>query len=163
MVEPIPTQAGPEPERREPTTDVPSVHVASGEDETNAKRQGDLFDAILARGDLRDQAAERRDRRADGRAPTSGDSEAGLDRIWSGRDRDSAAIDRAALVELLLHAQQEKGRTPQSVIDEAKDILIARNGCTRNAAFLDLRAAAARNELTIDELAECLVADQDLR
>ena len=111
MAEQIPTHAGPEAEQREPTADEPTLHVASGEDETEAKRQGDLFDAILARGDLRDQAAERRDRRADGRAPTSGDGPAGLDRIWSGMDRDSAAVDRAALVELL-HAQQEQSRKP---------------------------------------------------
>ena len=111
MAEQIPTHAGPEAEQREPQPTA-TLHVASGEDETEAKRQGDLFDAILARGDLRDQAAERRDRRADGRAPTSGDAQAGLDRIWSGMDRDSAAVDRAALVELLLHAQQEKARRP---------------------------------------------------
>jgi hypothetical protein len=163
MAEQIPTQAGPKSEQREPTADEPTLHVATGKDETGVKRQGDLFEAILARGDLRDQAAERRDRRADGRAPTSGDGQAGLDRIWSGMDRDSAAIDRAALVALLVHAQQEQGRTPQSVIDEAKDILITRNGCTRHQAFLELRAAAAEIELTIDELAECLVADRDLR
>jgi AmiR/NasT family two-component response regulator len=43
------------------------------------------------------------------------------------------------------------------------DILIARNGCTRYEAFMDLRTAATRIELTIDELSECLVADQNLR
>ena len=106
MAEQTPIQAGPESEQREPTADESTLHVATGEDETEAKRQGDLFDAILARGDLRDQAAERRDRRAEGRAPTSG--EAGLDRIWSGMDRDSAAVDRAALVELLVRAQQSR-------------------------------------------------------
>ena len=162
MAEQIPTHAGPEAEQREPGADEPTLHVASGEDETEARRQGDLFDAILARRDLRDQAAERRDRRADGRAPTSGDGPAGLDRIWSGMDRDLAAGDRAALVELLLHAQKDKARTTQQVLDEAKDILIARNGCTRDEAFLDLRTAAAQNELTIEALAECLVADREL-
>ena len=106
MAEEIPTQAGPETEPREPAADEPTLHVASGEDENKAKRQDDLFDAILARWDLRDQAAERRDRRADGRALEWGDAQASLDRIWSGMDRDSAAIDRAALVELL-RAQQE--------------------------------------------------------
>ena len=162
MVEQIPTHAGPEAEQREPTADEPTLHVASGEDETEAKRQGDLFDAILARGDLRDQAAERRDRRADVRAPTSGDA-GKPDRIWSGMDRDLAAGDRAALVELLLHAQREKGRTTRPVLEEAKAILIARNGCTPDEAFLELRTAAAQNELTIEAFAECLVADQDLR
>jgi hypothetical protein len=101
-------QAGLETEQGEATADEPSLHVASGEDESKAKRQGDVFDAILARGDQRDRAAEVRDRRADGRAPTSGDAQAGLDRVWSGMDRDSAAIDRAALVELLQAQQQER-------------------------------------------------------
>jgi hypothetical protein len=160
MAEQIPTPADPEAGQREPTADEPMLHVASGEDETEATRQGDLFDAILVRGDLRDQEAERRDRRADRRAPESGDAQACLDRIWSGIDRDSAAADRADLV-TLLHAQQ--GRSPQSAIDQAKDILIARNGCTRHEAFSELRTAAAQNELTIDELAHCLIADQELR
>ena len=153
-------QAGPETVHCETTADEPALHVASGEDE--AKRQGDLFDAILARGDLRDQAAERRDRRADNRAPTSGDADAGLDRIWSGMDRDAAALDRAALV-ALLHAQQEFGGTTRQFINEAKGILIARNGCTPDEAYTALRTVAAQNELSIDELAACLVANRDLR
>ncbi len=69
----------------------------------------DRLDAILARGDIRDQAAERRDRRADNR-PLGGDGQAGLDRDWAGRDRDAAAEDRADLVGLL-HAQE--GNAPQ--------------------------------------------------
>jgi AmiR/NasT family two-component response regulator len=72
-------------------------------------------------------------------------------------------VDRAALVEPLLHAQQEKRRPPQSVIDQAQDILVARHGCTRHEAFLDLRTAAAEHPLTVDELAQCLVADRELR
>ena len=116
MAEQIATQVSPETAQRESSVDEPTLHVASGEDQTKTKRQGDLYDAILARGDLRDQAAERRDRRAEGRAPRSGDDQAGLDRVWSGMDRDLAAVDRAALVELL-HAQQELGRTTAPVAD----------------------------------------------
>jgi AmiR/NasT family two-component response regulator len=84
-------------------------------------------------------------------------------RIGRRTGRREPAVGRVALVELLRHAQQEQGRTSQSVIDQATDILVARNGCTRDEAFRDLRTAAAHNELTIDELAECLVADRDLR
>ena len=39
--------AGPETEPREPA-DEPTLHLASGEDETEAQRQANLFDAILA-------------------------------------------------------------------------------------------------------------------
>ena len=164
MAEQDSTQAGleTEPEQREPPADEPTLHLASGEDETKARRQGDLFDAILARGDLRDQAAVRRDRRAEGRASTPGDAQAGIDRIWSGLDRDAAAADRATLV-ALLHAQQEPGRTTRLIIDEAKGILIARDGCTPEVAFLALSTAAAQNGLRIDEMATCLVANRDLR
>jgi hypothetical protein len=100
MAEQIPAQAGPETEQREPAADEPTLHVASGKDETKAKRQEDAFDAILGRGDLRDQAAERRDRAADGR-DTMDPHGAWIDRDWSGRDRDAAAADRADLIELL--------------------------------------------------------------
>jgi hypothetical protein len=100
MANQISTEVGPEAEQRKPTDDEQTLHVASGEDETEAKRQGDLFDAILARGDLRDQAAELRDRAAEGR-DTPDVGKAAIDRDWSGRDRDLAAGDRADLIELL--------------------------------------------------------------
>jgi hypothetical protein len=159
MVEQIPTHAGPGPQS--PGRGKPALHVAGDEDQTKAQRLGDLFDAILVRGDLRDQAAERRDRRADARAPLPGDAPASLDRIWSGMDRDSAAVDRAALVDLL-RAQQALGRTSHTSVDQAKAVLVARFGCTPEQALLDLREAAAQQELTIDELAACIVADQGL-
>jgi AmiR/NasT family two-component response regulator len=63
----------------------------------------------------------------------------------------------------LLHEQQEMGQATQPVIDQAKGILVARNGCTSDEALTALTTAAQGNELTIDLIAECLVADQDLR
>ena len=59
------------------------------------------MDAILVRGDLRDQAAERRDRRADQRFGATSEGQAGIDRDWAARDRDAAATDRSDLVGLL--------------------------------------------------------------
>jgi len=103
MAEQIPAQAGPVIDLRTSTAEPPSLHVASGEDATDLAAREDRLDAILTRGDIRDQAAERRDRRADNR-PLGGDGQAGLDRDWAGRDRDAAAEDRADLVGLL-HAQ----------------------------------------------------------
>jgi hypothetical protein len=79
--------------------DEAALHVASGDDATEARQRADRLVEILDRGDARDRAAERRDRDADGRDPW--DSDASVDRDWSGRDRDLAAGDRADLIELL--------------------------------------------------------------
>ena len=49
------------------------------------------------------------------------------------------------------------------VIDQARDILVDRNGWSSDEALIALTTAARGSELTIDELAECLVADQVLR
>ena len=49
------------------------------------------------------------------------------------------------------------------VVDKAKRILVDRKGWSSDEALIALTTAAHGNELTIDELAECLVADQDLR
>jgi hypothetical protein len=104
MAEQIPTQAGPVIDLRTSTAETSSLHVAAGDDAIDLAAREDRLHAILARGDIRDQAAERRDRRADNR-PLGGDGQAGLDRDWAGRDRDAAAGDRADLVGLL-HAQE---------------------------------------------------------
>jgi AmiR/NasT family two-component response regulator len=48
------------------------------------------------------------------------------------------------------------------VIDQAKSILADRNGWSSDEALVALTTAARGSELTIDELAECLVADQKL-
>jgi hypothetical protein len=40
---------------------------------------------------------------------------------------------------------------------------VDRKGWSSDEALIALTAAAQGNELTIDELAECLVADQDIR
>jgi hypothetical protein len=134
-----------------------NLHLVSGEDAVEAADRDDHLDAILARGDIRDQAAERRDRRADRRPHTEGDDQASTDRNWAGRDRDAAAGDRADLVGLL-HEQQGV----VLVIDKAQGILMARRGCTPHEAFSLLSTAAQQNELTVDEMAECIVSDMDL-
>jgi hypothetical protein len=81
--------------------EFPGLHVASGEDVAEEQDRDTRFQAILARADVRDQAAERRDRAAEKRFPNPGDRQGWLDRDWAGRDRDAAAIDRADLLALL--------------------------------------------------------------
>ena len=81
--------------------EVPELHVASGRDVADERRRDARFQSLLARGDSRDQAAERRDRAAEGRSAARVDPHAWLDRDWAGRDRDAAAIDRADLLALL--------------------------------------------------------------
>jgi hypothetical protein len=77
------------------------LHVASRQDTADEQDRDARFEAILARADVRDQAAERRDRAAEKRFPHPGDRQGWLDRDWAGRDRDAAAIDRADLLALL--------------------------------------------------------------
>ena len=157
MVEQTPIQASVETEPRERPADTSKLHLVSGEDAIEAVRD-DQLDAILARADIRDQAAERRDRRADRRPGAAEDGEAHTDRDWAGRDRDAAAGDRADLVDLL-HAKQGM----VLVIDKAQGILMARRGCSPKEAFSLLDTAAQQNGLTVAELSECIVAELDLR
>lgn len=84
------------------TDDAPALHVASTVDVSEQATRAARVEAVLRRGDIRDVAAERRDRAAEGRATEAGDG-AWTDRDWSGRDRDEAAIDRADLIEALKH------------------------------------------------------------
>ena len=107
MAEQIPDQAGPETEPSKPRTGTSSLHLASGDDAIEEADRDDRLDAILTRGDIRDQAAERRDRRADRRPGVSRDGQARVDRDWAGRDRDAAAIDRAELVGMLEKREAE--------------------------------------------------------
>ena len=51
----------------------------------------------------------------------------------------------------------------QPLVDQAKGILVDRNGWSPDEALRALTSAARGNAVTIDELAECLVADQNLR
>ena len=158
MAEQIPMRTGPmaEPVVRE--ADTSKLHLVSGKDAIEAAARDVRLDAILTRGDVRDQAAERRDRRAERRLPGLGGGQAAADRDWAARDRDAAAADRADLVGLL---HDEQGMV--LVIDKAQGILMARRGCTPDEAFSILNTAARQNELTVDELAECIVAELDLR
>ena len=86
---------------------TPPLHVADGRDVADDRDWDDRLHEILARGDLRDQAAERRgaaaDRRdldAPGPAAFIPSGRAGVDREWAGRDRDDAAVDRSDLIAL---------------------------------------------------------------
>jgi hypothetical protein len=158
MAEQLPIQAGPETELVVPRADPSKLHLVSGIDAIEAASPDLRLDAILARGDIRDQAAERRDRRAECRFPGRDRGHAGTDRDWAGRDRDSAAADRADIVGLL--------RAKQGivlVIDKVQGILMARRGCTPGEAFSLLSTAAQQNELSLDEMAECIVAELHLR
>jgi hypothetical protein len=89
------------PARPEAARDLPELHIASGDDLADKQDHDARLQAILARGDARDQAAERRDRAAEERFPSPGDRQGWLDRDWAGRDRDAAAVDRAELLALL--------------------------------------------------------------
>ena len=158
MAEQSPLHVGPTTEPFVPEADASKLHLVSGKDAIEAAARDVRLDAILTRGDIRDQAAERRDRRAECRYPGRGDSEAGRDRDWAGRDRDAAAADRADLVGLL-HAKQGM----VLVIDKAQGILMARRGCNPDEAFSLLSTAARQNDIPVDELAECIVAELHLR
>jgi AmiR/NasT family two-component response regulator len=50
-----------------------------------------------------------------------------------------------------------------SLIEDAKGIVMARRGCTSEEASSLLSAAAQEHEMSVSDLAECVVADQDLR
>lgn len=54
--------------------------------------------------------------------------------------------------------QLRAAMTTRSVIDQAKGILIAQQGCTADEAFTMLSAASQRENRKLHELAEALVA-----
>src|SRR5687767_9304206 len=72
-----------------PEFDAAELHIASAGDVADERGRDSRFRALLARGDLRDQAAERRDRTAEVRSPVGVDPLGWLDRDWAGRDRDA--------------------------------------------------------------------------
>ena len=51
----------------------------------------------------------------------------------------------------------------EAVADLATGILVARRGCTADEAFALLSDAAQGHGMDVSDLAECLVADQELR
>ncbi len=65
------------------------------------RRRGEGLEALLGRADVRDSAAEGRDRAAEERVGPDDADQSRLDRIWAGRDRDSSMVDRADLMDLL--------------------------------------------------------------
>ncbi len=81
--------------------DSAPLHLAGPEDRADVADRDQRFAEVLARGDERDRAAERRDRSAEA-AEAAGRPHVGwIDRSWAGRDRDQAAADRADLIALL--------------------------------------------------------------
>ena len=49
------------------------------------------------------------------------------------------------------------------VIEIAKGIVMARRGCAPDEAFGLLSDAARANDMSVNDLAECVIADRDLR
>lgn len=81
--------------------DQPPLHLALPEDRAHVAVRDHRIRAVLERGDHRDQAAERRDRRAEADEAAGRAHLAWIDRDWAGRDRDQSAVDRAALIDIL--------------------------------------------------------------
>ena len=73
----------------------------SGESVPPPTRRDQGLASLLARGDIRDSAAEHRDRDAEARPETEVGQQARIDRDWAGRDRDASAVDRSDLIDLL--------------------------------------------------------------
>ncbi|MDQ1615666.1 MAG: hypothetical protein QOJ60_1605 [Actinomycetota bacterium] len=104
MRERSPDQVRPNAGVSKPRVDTSGLHVASPEDTTDTTARDDQLNVILRRADMRDLAAERRDREAEGRDPAGRDHHGAIERDWAGRDRDRAAEDRADLLALLRRA-----------------------------------------------------------
>ena len=86
----------------EPIDPAPGQRAEVSPTEPAAKRhRSEDLEALLGRADVRDSAAERRDRAAEERVGPEAEDQARLDRIWAGRDRDSSMVDRADLMDLL--------------------------------------------------------------
>lgn len=81
--------------------DLPPTRGESAQAATNPSRRDHGLASLLARGDIRDSAAEHRDRDAEARPTFEAGPQAWLDRDWAGRDRDAAAADRSDLIDLL--------------------------------------------------------------
>jgi AmiR/NasT family two-component response regulator len=54
-------------------------------------------------------------------------------------------------------------RPIEPVIARAEDILMTRRHCTRTQAYVLMSKAAQRNGLKVSELADLIVADEELR
>jgi len=121
---------------------APSAAPAGREEASRRERLGD----ILHRGDARDIAAERRDRKAE-ESPGedveaySGLDHSGLDRIWAGRDRDASMIDRADLINELRDRD-----TPEADPEHQRREALAGgpSASTASQRVLRLRARRAR-------------------
>jgi len=95
LSDPLPDPANPAPVR---SADGSGPAEAQG---AAKLRRGEDLEALLGRADVRDSAAERRDRDAGERVGPDAEDQSRLDRIWAGRDRDSSMVDRSDLMDLL--------------------------------------------------------------
>ncbi len=75
--------------------------VASAKTGVADERRRERLGELLVDGDVRDSAAEQRDRDAEARLSSEVGPHAWIDRDWAGKDRDAAASDRADLIDLL--------------------------------------------------------------
>lgn len=89
------------PHLSDPTWDAPSPSAASPGASPDETEPDHRLDDVLSAGDVRDSAAEQRDRDAESRPGSEVGPNAWIDRDWAGRDRDAAASDRADLIDLL--------------------------------------------------------------
>ena len=120
MTEQLPAPARPETSAGSGAFTVP--RTTSAELPGAAAGRDEATRAILVRADLRDQAAQRRDRRAGRHFGVTSAGQAGIDRDWAARDRDAAATDRADLIAL---ARARRGLIPAVDIEPP---LAARHG-----------------------------------
>ena len=104
--------------------DSAPLHLATPEDLADVADRDQRFAALLARGDDRDRAAERRDRAAEADQAAGRPHVAWIDRNWAGRDRDQAAVDRADLIELLQERElTDSPRTETRIGEESTNPL----------------------------------------
>lgn len=88
------------PDLSGPTWNAPSPPAASPGASPDGAGPDKTLDALLSAGDVRDSAAEHRDRDAEARPSSEAGAQSWIDRDWAGRDRDAAASDRADLIDL---------------------------------------------------------------
>lgn len=114
------TEQSPRSAAADVVADQPPLRLAPPEARAHVAVCDHRIRAVLARGDHRDQAAERRDRHAEADEAAGRTHLAWIDRDWAGRDRDQAAVDRAALIDIL---QELALRTSADVPEPASSVI----------------------------------------
>ena len=106
-----------------------------------------------ADADERDQFADQRDAKADLRDTDANDR----DRLADERDDEADLRDRELLTNSATARLQARLET-MPVIEQAKGIIMAQEGCTGEQAFDLLRKASQRSNVPLRELATRIVA-----